>query len=53
MLYITRKLSEPEYCLSIVTDGVLLQLGPRQLKQTEDLYKHLRYCDLANPQRAL
>ena len=48
MLYITRELSEPKYCLSIVTDGVFLQLGPRQLKQTADFYKHLRYCDMAN-----
>ena len=32
MLDNTRKLSEPEYCLSIATDGMLLQLGPRQLE---------------------
>ena len=48
MLYITRKMGEPEYCLGIVTDGVFLQLGQRQLKQTEEFYKNLRYCDLAN-----
>ena len=48
MLYNTRELCEPKYCLSIVTDGVFRQLGPRQLNQTEDFYKHLRYCVLAN-----
>lgn len=48
MRYNTRTLSEPECCLSIVTGSMVIQLGPRQLKQTEVFYKNLCYCDMAN-----
>ena len=46
MLYINRKLCEPKFCLSVVTDGVFLQPGPRAAKKMKEVYDALRYCDL-------